>query len=95
MSLLRLAAWQAARYGLDEDLLDPVTVRPRPAVQVLHALLEHTGDALADSGDAAEVEKAVAHLMRRGTGAREQRLLMERTGSLRRVVTECVRRTQD
>ncbi|MEU5540546.1 glutamate--cysteine ligase [Streptomyces sp. NPDC020362] len=95
VSLLRLAAWQAARYGLDEDLLDPVTVRPRPAVQVLHALLEHTGDALADSGDAAEVEKAVAHLMRRGTGAREQRLLMERTGSLRRVVTECVRRTQD
>ncbi|WP_030339421.1 glutamate--cysteine ligase [Streptomyces sp. NRRL S-1022] len=94
VSLLRLADWQAARYGIEEDLLDPVTLRPRPAPQVLRSLLEYTGDALTESGDAERAERAVAELLRTGNGAREQRGLLERTGSLRDVVTECVRRTQ-
>ncbi|GAA3132544.1 glutamate--cysteine ligase [Streptomyces rameus] len=94
VSVLRLADWQAARFGLEEDLLDPVTLRPRPAPQVLASLLEHAGDALAASGDADRAAGAVEELLRRGNGAREQRLLLERTGSLRDVVTECARRTQ-
>ncbi|MEU0005468.1 glutamate--cysteine ligase [Streptomyces sp. NPDC006314] len=94
VSLLRLADWQAARFGLEENLLDPATMRPRPAAQVLRSLLEHTGDALTDSGDAARAEQAVEELLRTGNGAREQRRLLERTDSLRDVVTECVRLTQ-
>lgn len=94
VSLIRLADWQAARFGLEEDLLDPVTLRPRPAARVLETLLEHTGEALTASGDADRAERGVAELLRRGNGAREQRRLLERTGSLRDVVTECVRRTQ-
>ncbi|MFE1312608.1 glutamate--cysteine ligase [Streptomyces sp. NPDC058755] len=93
VSLLRLAAWRAARSGLGQDLLDPATMRPRPAADVLRLLLEHTRDALIESGDAARAEKAVAELLSRGNGAREQRVLMQRTGSLRGVVTECVQRT--
>jgi len=94
VSLLRLASWQAARSGLDGDLLDPHTMRPRPAGQVLRSLLDHIGDALDDSGDGARAEKGVEELLRRGTGAREQRRLLEQSGSLRDVVTECVRHTQ-
>ncbi|MYW17843.1 YbdK family carboxylate-amine ligase [Streptomyces sp. SID2955] len=94
VSLLRLADWQAARFGLEEELLDPVTLRPRPAAQVLESLLEHAGDALAGTGDADRVARGVEELLHRGNGAREQRGLLERTGSLRDVVTECVRRTQ-
>ncbi|MEU6508163.1 glutamate--cysteine ligase [Streptomyces sp. NPDC046942] len=94
VSLLRLAAWHAAHTGLDRELLDPVTMRPRPAPEVVRILLEHSGEALADSGDTALAEEAVDELLHRGTGAREQLRLMERTGSLREVVTECVRRTQ-
>ncbi|KOV64273.1 carboxylate--amine ligase [Streptomyces sp. MMG1121] len=94
VSLLRLAAWHAARSGLDQELLDPVTMRPRPAPEVVRALLEHTEQALADSGDAPLVEEALGELLRRGTGAREQRGVLERTGSLQEVVTECVRHTQ-
>ncbi len=94
VSMLRLASWQAARNGLEQDLLDPVTMRPRPAAEVVRALLAHTAQALADSGDALGVEEAVAQLLHRGTGAREQRSFLERTGSLRDVVVECVRRTQ-
>lgn len=94
VSLLRLADWQAARFGLEENLLDPATLRPRPAAEVLRSLLEHTADALADSGDAVRAERTVEELLRTGNGAREQRRLLERTGSLRDVVTGCVRLTQ-
>lgn len=94
VSLLRLGDWQAARFGLEGDLVDPVTLRPRPAPRVLESLLEHTRDALADSGDADRAARSVEELLRTGNGAREQRGLLERTGSLRDVVAECVRRTQ-
>ncbi|WP_439942040.1 glutamate--cysteine ligase 2 [Streptomyces sp. BBFR115] len=94
VSLLRLAAWQAARAGLARELLHPATMRRLPAESVLGALLDHVGNALADSGDLDQVREAVAALLRRGTGARVQRELLERTGSLREVVTECVRHTQ-
>ncbi|MFF8731082.1 glutamate--cysteine ligase [Streptomyces sp. NPDC015171] len=94
VSMLRLADWQAARFGLEKDLLDPVTLRPRPAPHVLRSVLEYTGDALTDSGDAVRASQAVEELLRTGNGARKQLALLERTGSLRDVVTECVRRTQ-
>ncbi|MFD8724970.1 glutamate--cysteine ligase [Streptomyces sp. NPDC059629] len=94
VSMLRLASWQAARSGLDQDLLDPVTMRPRPAVDVVRSLLAHTADALAASGDAVGAEEALAQLLHSGGGAHEQRSFLERTGSLRDVVVECVRRTQ-
>ncbi|MEU7059457.1 glutamate--cysteine ligase [Streptomyces sp. NPDC046197] len=94
VSLLRLATWQAARAGLSGELLHPATMRRLPAQSVVRALLEHTGDALADMGDLDRAREAVDELLRRGNGARVQRELMERTGSLRDVVTECVRHTQ-
>ncbi len=94
VSLLRLAAWRAARSGLDQDLLDPATMRPRAAADVVRSLLEHSGDALTECGDAALAEEVVAELLGRGNGAREQRLVMERTGSLPTLVSECVRHTQ-
>ncbi|WP_089099225.1 glutamate--cysteine ligase 2 [Streptomyces hyaluromycini] len=95
VGLQRLAAWQAARSGLGGELLDPGTLRPRAAPAVLDALLAHTGDALAGSGDLAAVEEGVERLLRCGNGAEEQRELLAGTGSLRDVVTGCVQRTQE
>ncbi|MEV5956919.1 glutamate--cysteine ligase [Streptomyces sp. NPDC051987] len=95
VALHRLAAWRAARSGLDGELLDPGTLRPRAANAVLESLLAHTRDALVGSGDLAAVEEAVERLLERGNGADEQRALLAETGSLRDVVTECVRRTQE
>ncbi|PAZ10944.1 carboxylate--amine ligase [Streptomyces sp. SA15] len=94
VSLLRLAAWRAARSGLTEELLHPATMRRMPAETVVRALLDHVGDALADSGDLDRARAGCAELLRHGNGARVQRELMRRTGSLRDVVTECVRLTQ-
>ncbi|MDN3024383.1 glutamate--cysteine ligase [Streptomyces sp. S.PB5] len=95
VSLLRLAAWRAARSGLTEELLHPATMRRLPAETVVRALLDHVADALADTGDLDCARQACADLLRRGNGARVQRELMARTGSLRDVVTECVRHTQE
>jgi carboxylate-amine ligase len=95
VSLLRLAAWQAARDGTARELLHPATMRRLPAESVVRALLEHVTDALADAGDLDRARDALSGLLRRGNGARVQRELMERTGSLRDVVTECVRHTQE
>ncbi|MFD7305520.1 glutamate--cysteine ligase [Streptomyces pharetrae] len=94
VSVLRLAGWRAARSGLTGDLLLPAGMRPAPAATVVEALLEHVADALADSGDLDRAREHCARLLRDGNGARVQRDLLARTGSLREVVAACVRRTQ-
>ena len=94
VSLLRLAAWQAARAGLEGELLHPETMRRLPVRTVVHALLDHVSDALSDTGDLDRARAGVAESLGRGNGARVQREVMARTGSLRDVVAECVRRTQ-
>ncbi|GAA0662853.1 glutamate--cysteine ligase [Streptomyces thermocarboxydovorans] len=94
VSLLRLAAWRAARAGLTGDLLHPETMQPLPAKAVLEDLVEHVAEALQAHGDLELVREGCARLLREGNGAQVQRELLERTGSLRDVVTECVRHTQ-
>jgi carboxylate-amine ligase len=94
VSVLRLAAWQAARAGLARELLHPSAMRRMPAESVVRDLLDHVGEALAGAGDLDRADQAVTGLLERGNGARVQRELMERTGSLREVVLECVRHTQ-
>ncbi|MER6675183.1 glutamate--cysteine ligase [Streptomyces sp. NPDC000983] len=94
VSVLRLASWQAARAGITENLLHPVSMRPVPAAVVVQAFVDHVAEALADCGDLDRARSAVAELLRRGNGAVVQRDLHDRTGSLGDVVAECVRRTQ-
>lgn len=94
VSLLRLAAWQAARSGLAGELLHPATMRRMPAEAVVRALLDHVTEALEADGDLERAREECARLLRDGNGAQVQRDLMRRTESLRDVVTECVRHTQ-
>jgi carboxylate-amine ligase len=94
VSLLRLAGWRAAQAGLTGELLHPATMRRMPAEAVVRSLLDHVADALADTGDLERAREACARLLGGGTGAQVQRALLERTGSLRDVVTECARHTQ-
>ncbi|MEW1871660.1 glutamate--cysteine ligase [Streptomyces caelestis] len=94
VSLLRLAAWQAARSGLTGELLHPRTMRRMPAETVVRSLLDHVAEALEVTGDLERAREGCARLLRDGNGAQVQRALLERTGSLRDVVTECVRHTQ-
>lgn len=92
-ALLRLASWQAGRDGTAGQLLDPVSFRPRPAAEVLAALVEHVGPALEANGDRDLVDERLARVLAHGTGAARQRRVLERTGQLTDVVAELVRVT--
>lgn len=86
VAVLRLAMWQAGRWGLSGDLLDPFTHRPRPARAVVDALVDHVAGALGASGDLGRVEDAVDELFAVGTGAARQRAVWVEEGDLARVV---------
>ncbi|MEU2157675.1 glutamate--cysteine ligase [Streptomyces sp. NPDC019396] len=94
LTVLRMASWQAGRYGLEQQLIHPATMRPAPARTVVQALVDHARDALIDAGDLELVQETISKLLTEGTGSRVQRELLARTGSLHEVVTECVHRTQ-
>ncbi|MCK6211156.1 glutamate--cysteine ligase [Georgenia sp. EYE_87] len=91
--LLRLAGWQAGREGVGGALLDPVTLDPAPAWDVLGGLLEHVRPALRANGDVERVEAGFDRVLAHGTGADRQRAVMGRTGRLVDVVAFIARAT--
>lgn len=93
IDLLRLASWRAGRFGLDGELVRPGTTRPAPVRTVLADLVGHVRPALADAGDLPVVDELLAGLLARGGGARVQREVQHRTGSLSAVVAHAVART--
>jgi carboxylate-amine ligase len=72
LEVVRLAHWQAAKYGMGGDLLDPHTHRPRPAWDVLDYLFSYVHDALSATGDAELVKKLLHQVRRLGNGAHWQ-----------------------
>jgi carboxylate-amine ligase len=92
-ALLRLATWQAARWGVRDRLLDPLTSRPRPACDVIAALVDHVRPALRSCGDEALVTERIERVLIRGNGATLQREVFEKTGHLRDVNAALARAT--
>ncbi|MEW2417221.1 glutamate--cysteine ligase [Streptomyces sp. NPDC046866] len=92
-SLLRLAAWRAARSGIDGGLVHPATLREDSCEAVAWALYDHVRDALDENGDSDRVKAGLEELLRRGNGARIQRELLRTTGDLAAVVSRCARLT--
>jgi carboxylate-amine ligase len=87
--VLRLAAWQAGKSGLDGPLLLPPALHPGQPVDVLNALVKHVTPALEDAGDLGLVNELIAALLDRGTGAARQREVFRRNnGDLRAVVAD-------
>lgn len=91
--LLRIAAWQAGREGLEGSLIDWRTELPRPCWSVLEALVDHVGPALEAAGDLEVVHEGLARVREEGNGAIRQRAVMARTGQLADVVAASVRET--
>ncbi|MCP2031194.1 carboxylate-amine ligase [Okibacterium sp. HSC-33S16] len=92
-SMLRLASWQAGRYGVTGNLLDPFSLVPRPVADVVGELHEFVRPALVDTGDDELVERGIAAVLARGNGAVRQRAVFARTGSLPDVVADLARVT--
>ncbi|WP_220034938.1 glutamate--cysteine ligase [Curtobacterium sp. MCLR17_055] len=82
---VRLANWRAALEGLDGELVDPLTGRAAPAREVVTLLLAHVLPALVANGDDQLVERGLADLFARGTGASRQRAAYATTGDLGQV----------
>ena len=92
-SLLRLAVWRAGHDGVDGVLVDPVSRRPRPWIEVMRDLVIHVHDSLRGL--------AISSGSRSGSigwralaGATGQRRTFAKTG-LVDVIVEAVRRTVD
>ncbi len=89
--LVRMAQWQAARFGLDDTLLDlaPTSgdgVAMRPAADVVGALVDHVRPGLEATGDAEAVEAPVARVLATGNSAARQRARVSSGASLTELV---------
>lgn len=93
--ILRQGAWLASRWGIDGELLHPLTHKPDTARNVIAALQDHIRDALDEAGDAAYVEAAVHRIFSNGNGAKLQRQAYARHGRLADVVSDAVVLTQE
>ena len=86
--LARAASWRAARSGLDDRLIHPVTLRAAPAAEVVRALLHHVRPALEEHGDWATAAELTEALVRRGPSAQRQRAALRRGQALAGIVAD-------
>lgn len=82
-SILRAASWQAARHGLEGELVLPETLsgatpRLAPAVGVVHEVASRCTSLLGEEGET--VLSLVESVLERGNGARRQREALEQGG---------------
>lgn len=90
---LRLASWQASRFGLESNLIDPMAGEPRPASDVLAALLHHVRPVLVEQDELETVELLLFQVMARGTGAVAQRRAFAYAGGLPGMVAQAIETT--
>lgn len=72
-STIQAWSWQASRYGIEAQLIDPATGSPSPAADVVAALMESIRPVLVEYGEDSAVELVVATLLCKGSGAHRQR----------------------
>lgn len=92
--ILQAAKWQAARFGLDEALIDPLTKASVPARQLVSKLLAYVKPALTTFGDYEEAKSLTAKLFRQGNGAIRQRKAFAKNENLNDVVDFLIARTE-
>ncbi len=91
--LLRAASWRAARFGMEERLVDVESAMAVPAWNVVDRLIEFIGPALRETGDAERVHTGLNEIRRRGTGATLQRAVYAESGTMAAVVDAIAART--
>jgi len=80
VTLLRAAKWQAARFGLEGQLVDPATGEVVPVPEMARRLLTHLRPVLEDEGDWEEVRELLERVLTEGNGAIRQRRALARSG---------------
>jgi carboxylate-amine ligase len=92
--VVRAARWRAARFGLEECLLDARAHELRPAGDVVRGLLERLRPDLEELGDWDEVSALADQALARGSSAARQRAVaLSSGGELTAVVAALVAET--
>jgi carboxylate-amine ligase len=92
----RAAMWRAARSGLTGNLLDDQPrPEPRPAAEVVRALIDRLRPQLEEFGDWDEVTQLAEQTLSRGNSADRQRAALAERGRLADVVLQVVAETQN
>ncbi len=92
-ALLRLASWRASRWGLEQDLINPLTHRPCAARACVLELLTHVQAHFVSDEEMNAVRQGVAAILDRGNGATQQRRMHAEGGDASAVVAGAVDRT--
>ena len=70
--LVNGAIWIAARYGLSEELVDPLLAERIPAFDAVARAVDYAADSLERSGDRARVDEWIERMRTSGTPAQRQ-----------------------
>ncbi|MGH8904582.1 MAG: carboxylate-amine ligase [Egibacteraceae bacterium] len=92
--LLQAAKWRAARFGLDDDLIDVLAAEAVPAPVLLGRFLGYLRPALEDLGDWGKIEALAEQTQRRGISAQRQRRVFAHAQRLEQVVDLLVTETR-
>ncbi|MGB3534666.1 MAG: carboxylate-amine ligase [Microcoleaceae cyanobacterium] len=91
--LLKTAHWNAARYGLESDLIDVIEKRSIPATELVNQFLNYIRPALEELGDWEEISSLVQKTLTDGNAAQRQAQVYQRTGSWTDVVDYIIEQT--
>jgi carboxylate-amine ligase len=92
-TLYRAALWQAARSGLESDLVDVVAAKPRPAEDMVRELATMLEPELKATGDWDTVTELIDQAIRVGSSSARQRRALRRRGHLSDVVDSLIAET--
>jgi carboxylate-amine ligase len=93
--LLRAAEWRAARYGVEDELMDVGLCELRPARAVIEGMLDWLRPVLEERGEWNFAHGWATQVLAEGNGATRQRRALENSGSLSGVVDDLIARTKD
>ena len=77
VTVLRAWTWQASRYGVEEELVQPQTGTPAPAADVVGQLLAEVRPVLDEYKETSTVEAVINDILQGGSGAAIQRRAYE------------------
>src|SRR5699024_9050831 len=66
VTVLRSWTWQASRYGVDSELIQPDTGKPAPAAEVVDQLLDGVRPVLSEYNELSTVETVVTDILQSG-----------------------------
>jgi len=87
-SLIRENRWRACRYGLQAEIIDPITEEPEKLLTWLGKRLDWLVKYGADNADLETISTQIGIWREHGDGAMRQRRILKEHGSLKDVVTQ-------